>query len=317
MVKQSAVDAGLAAALYLALVERRRAPARVGLLLACGAIPVAAGLLAAASPAQWWSAVVAYHGHGDSILTGSLHYRLHLLADSLPAAAKALALMAFLAALGWRRSPPVVRLWLGTALLGALAGGSFHPHYYIQLVPPLAVLGGSGVARLLEARNPLALATGGALGAATLALTAPLWLESSSAQARAVWPHDGHLVHDRAVARYLRAHTRPRDRVLVLWGAASVYYLADREPAVRYMWLRNFQTLPAARRDAQLALARKAPRLVAVVQPPDTGDGSGRTAEILRSEYEQVATVEGVPVYRPRRWPGDSHSHPPAVLWPS
>jgi hypothetical protein len=143
----------------------------------------------------------------------------------------------------------------------------------------------------------------GALAVATVAVTVPLWFDSPGAQARAIWPHDSHLVHDRAVAAYVRAHTGSKDEVLVVWAAASIYYLADREPALRYMWLRNIQSLPGALREARRLLADRVPKLVVVAQNPARADRAGVTARILRTEYARVATVEGVPIYRPRPRP--------------
>ncbi len=300
MVRQSAFDAGLAAMAYLVIVERRRALPKVGVMAAAAALPVAAGILTAHDPGQWWSAVVAYRGHGDSLLTGSFVYRLGLLAASLPAAAKALTLLALLAAFGWRRSPLLVRLWLGAALIGVLGGGNFHSHYYIQLVPPLAVLAGVGVARLIEERRRSRAIAAAVLAVATLAVTAPLWFESSSAQARSIWPGDSHLDDDAAVAHYVRDHTSAKDKVFVIWAAASIYYLADRDPALRYMWFRNIQTLPGALDQARRVLIERKAALVVVVEKPSRIDKAGVTDRILRTEYRRVAAIADVVVYRPR-----------------
>ncbi|PWU17643.1 MAG: hypothetical protein C5B48_15710 [Candidatus Rokuibacteriota bacterium] len=301
MVRQSAFDASLAAVAYLLITERRRALPAVALLLGGVALPIAAGALAASNVGQWWGAVVAYRWRGDSILTGSLAHRLGLFWSSVPPATYALGLLALLTALGWRRAPLIARLWLGAAAVGVLAGGNFHYHYYLQLVPPLCVLGGVGVAWLREERRLAAAGAAAAVAVATIALTAPLWLDSGNAQAREIWPHDPHLVHDRAVASYVRAHTSPRDKVLVLWAAASIYYLADREPAVRYLWFRNLQLLPHAVEELRRALSAGEPKLVVLVQQPDRLDETGATRRILRERYQRVALVGGVPILARRR----------------
>ena len=72
--------------------------------------------------------------------------------DSLPAALKALGPMIVVAIPGVRRSPLLARLWVAVAALGVIGGGNFHAHYYQQLVPPLGVLAGIGVAAIWEAR---------------------------------------------------------------------------------------------------------------------------------------------------------------------
>lgn len=303
MIRQSAFDALLAAAALLVWRERRRALRPVATLLAAAAFPVALGALSAPHLHDWWYAVVAYRGDGDSLLTGSPLHRLGLLLDTLPAAGKALAPLVLLAALGWRRAPLLARLWLGAAALGVLAGGNFHAHYYVQLVPPLAVLGGLGVATLLETRRRLAWAAFGASAAATLAFAAPLWLASGPAQAAAIWPSDPHLRHDAAVARYVRRHTQPGERIYVVWAAANVYYLADRAPSFPYLWYRNVQAIPGALPAAERMLAARRPALVVAAQPPLSLDPSGTTLRILRAGYRAVAAVGDVPIYERRPHP--------------
>jgi 4-amino-4-deoxy-L-arabinose transferase-like glycosyltransferase len=300
LVKQSAFDAGLAAVAYLLWRERRRGLAPAGLLVAAAVVPVAIAAASAARLGDWLYAIVGYRFEGDSLVTGSAGGRLHQLWLSLPPAAKALTVLALLAAIGWRRAPLLARLWLGAAALGVLGGGNFHPHYYLQLVPPLAVLGAVGLRTAWQARPRPALALALAGAAASLAFALPVAVTSPAAQARAIWPYDPHLVHDDALAQYVRAHTRARQPVLALWADANLYYLADRRPAVRYLWARNVATVPGALAAVHRALATRRAALVVVVQPLRKLDPSGRTARLLRREYRRVARVRGAAVYRSR-----------------
>ena len=178
-----------------------------------------------------------------------------------------------------------------------LGGGNFHAHYYIQLAPPLAVLAGFGVAALWERAGQVAWAACGGTAAASLAIAAPIWFVSGAAQARAIWPHDPHLVQDGKVARYLRHHTRPTQTVYVLWAAADLYYLADRAPSFGYLWYRNVQAIPGALPKAEAMIAARRPALIVAVQPPWAMDKSGQTGRILRAEYKLTKVVAGVPVW--------------------
>jgi len=303
LIKQSAFDAGLAAVVYLLWRERRRGLAPAAVLVAGALVPVAIAAASSARLSAWLYAVFGYRFNGDSLLTGSLTGRPHQFWLSLPPAGKALGLLAVLAAVGWRRSPLLARIWLGAAVLGAIGGGNFHPHYYLQLVPPLSLLGAVGVRTLwLSAPRP-AIATAGAAAAATLALTMPVAWATPTKQAETIWPTDRHLVHDAVLARYVRAHTRPRERVLAIWADADLYYLADRRPAVRYLWSRNVASIPGALQAVRHALATRRAELVLVVQPPAALDPSGRTAALLRRDYRRVARVGGAAVYRSRNQP--------------
>jgi len=250
---------------------------------------------------DWLYAVVGYRFHGDSIVTGSLPGRIHQLWLSLPVAGKALGVLVLLAAAGWRRSPPLGRIWLGAGVVGVLGGGNFHPHYYLQLVPPLSLLAAVGVRTLwLSAPRP-AIVAAGAAAAATLALAMPVAWATPTKQAETIWPRDPHLIHDAVLARHVRVHTRPGQRVLAVWADADLYYLADRRPAIRYLWSRNVSAIPGALQAVHRVLATRRAALVLVVQPPAKLDPSGRTAALLRREYRRVARIGGAAVYRSRR----------------
>jgi dolichyl-phosphate-mannose-protein mannosyltransferase len=301
MVKQSALDALAAVLATLVWTRRRQALHPALIVLAAAAVPIAASVLAASSPSDWWNAVVGYRSEGDSILTGSPGHRLDQFLDTLPAAAAGLGVVALLAGAGWRRAPFLARAWVVAAAAGVAGGGNFHAHYYLQLAPPLALLAGFGVERLVERRERVLTALVAAGTVATIAVTVPLWFEDGRAQARDVWPNDPHLTSDEAVADYLRAHTRPGQPIQVLWGAAAVYYLADRPPAAKWMWRRPIEAVPGALDETRTALARREPALVVLAQPPRAADPSGETSRILGSRYRLRAVVSGVPILAPVR----------------
>jgi hypothetical protein len=87
----------------------------------------------------------------------------------------------------------------------------------------------------------------------------------------------------------------------VMWAAADIYYLADRDPSLRYMWFRNIQAIPGALGQARRMLAGpRPPALVIGINSPGSMDPSGRVAAILARRYRLAATVAGVPIYAPR-----------------
>jgi hypothetical protein len=292
MVKQSAFDAALVAGVVVA----RRAPRSLAVLAASVAAPVAVAALGSGDVSAWWQAVVGYGAHAS---LGS-HDRLGLFWSSAPAAAKALAPVAVLAAVGLRAAPGLFRLWVGAAALGVLAGGNFHAHYYVQLVVPLSCVAAFSLTALPDRAGALAL---GAAATASVAFAVPLWTATDDAQARSIWPRDPHLRTDRAVAAYVRAHSAPRRPIYVLWAAADLYYLTDRAPAFRYLWLRNLQTVRGAVAGVRGMLTAGRPSLVVVVEPPRVADESGATAAIIARDYRLVARIGETRIYRPRSGP--------------
>jgi hypothetical protein len=264
-------------------------------------VPVLVAALSAPNFHDWWYAMVTYRDQADSIVTGSLSARLDMAWHSLGAAARGLGVLALVAVMGWRRWPLLGVLWLAFATLCVIGGGNFHNHYYQQMAPPLALLAGIGGAELWRRRSLPAIAVCAAAVVATAVVTVPLWFGSPNAQARSLFPGDPHLRTDAAVVRYVRAHTDPRQRIFVMWAAADIYYLADRDPSLRYMWFRNIQAIPGALGQARRMLAGpRPPALVIGINSPGSMDPSGRVAAILARRYRLAATVAGVPIYAPR-----------------
>jgi hypothetical protein len=288
MVKQSGLDAGFAIVVWLAWTRRWRA---VAVVLVAAALPVLAGVLAASSAHAWWDAVVAYRGQGDSLVTGSIGGRLHQLAETLPALGIALAPVALLAAYGFGRAPLLLRLWLAGALVGVLGGGNFHAHYYVQFAAPLAVLGAYGAVRL----GRYGVTAVAAVALVALASSATLSLATRSTQTRIVWPHDPHLRYDDAAASLIRGVVPESAPIAVTWGDASLYFLADRRPAVRSLWYRNAQARPGAA-DRDIGTVRRGVPLVVALAPALRAYPALRDA--LRCEYRPMQVLGPLHLYR-------------------
>jgi 4-amino-4-deoxy-L-arabinose transferase-like glycosyltransferase len=110
--------------------------------------------------------------------------------------------------------------------IGVCAGGRFYPHYYIQLIPPLALLAAPVYVRVWsrKTRSPLALLRPDGsyvwLAVIVIAFSINHWRER-------VGPTEAGL--------YLSEHSAPDDRIFV-WGQESSIYLdARRRPACRYI----------------------------------------------------------------------------------
>ena len=130
---------------------------------------------------------------------------------------------------------------LAASALGTAAGARFYPHYYIQLVPPLALLAGPYFARLWHRRDmlphvrdvrkhvPSAWFLRPAFTWSWLAITVIAF--SISHWKFLAWHRE-----PSETARYLAEHSAPNDRIFI-WGrsAAEVYLHARRRPACRYV----------------------------------------------------------------------------------
>lgn len=204
---------------------------------------------------------------------------------------------------------------LAASAIGVAAGARFYAHYYVQLIPPLALLAAPYYARLWSrTMQPPYWLLRPAVTYAWLALTviafsiihwtglAPRWVPSEAGQ-------------------YLSTHSSPDDRIFV-WGQTSKMYLeAHRRPACRYIITapltghifggplpgvdtRN-RIVPGAWENLQQDFAKHPPTYIVDVQnDPKTGQDRITNfpilAKLLKERYQPVArTAEGM-IYRMR-----------------
>ncbi|MBN3931756.1 glycosyltransferase family 39 protein [Streptomyces verrucosisporus] len=204
-------------------------PRRAALLrLGAGCVLPVAVVAAACGWSRFLFWTVTGSGAYASFTGSELHVLGRGLGNTAIAAAGFAGLLVPLAA-ALRRRPPARRrvltadlwIWLAAAAVAVVSGFHFFGHYYLQLLPPLALLG-AGALHLLG---------GGWTRRAALCavLSCALFLGWSTAAG------SGELDHARKVADAARRHAGPQEKVL-LWGMhPEGYWLADRRPASRYL----------------------------------------------------------------------------------
>ncbi|MEP6586171.1 MAG: glycosyltransferase family 39 protein [Candidatus Udaeobacter sp.] len=118
---------------------------------------------------------------------------------------------------------------LAASAIGAAAGARFYPHYYVQLIPPLVLLGAPYYAQLWSRRmQPPNWLLRPKVTYVWLALTVIAFsIKHWTGLAPRRVPSDA--------GRYLFTHSTPDDRIFV-WGQTPEIYLdAHRRPACRYI----------------------------------------------------------------------------------
>ncbi len=222
-------------------------------------------------------------------------------------------LAGFVTAVRGRRSWPwyAFLAWTVACGLGVAMGARFYPHYFLQMLPALAILCAFSLQRLLEERR-ITLLTRSLLaltalaGVAFLVTNALLYVSpdatekrfSESAYYQKQWEKESE-----SLAAYVAERT-PADRTIFNYGReAQLYFYADRLPAARYFYdwayVYDESTLP----ETIEQLARDPPLyIVDSVQPPLFG-ATDRHAEFdafLREHYDYVERVAFADIYRLR-----------------
>ncbi|MFJ4326299.1 glycosyltransferase family 39 protein [Streptomyces tricolor] len=274
-------------------------------------------------------------------VTGSAAYA-SVTGSELHVLGRALANTAILAAASAGLLPPVVRalrtaraamaelwlwLWLAASAGAVAVGCHFFGHYYLQLIPPLALLATAALHALPEDRRPTAVLA----SVCACALFIGWGLLAPRPE----------LAHAERLASALAHRTAPADRVLV-WGIhPETYWLADRTPATRYLTaglLTNYSggrdsprvgekyavagAWPVFRRE----LAAHAPALV-VDDSRGKPYAPGRLPtlrRLLAADYAEAGRVDGAVLYarvptgqRARLSPGPYADRPPRPPAPS
>src|SRR5438034_1879371 len=200
---------------------------------------------------------------------------------------------------------------LAASAIGAAAGARFYRHYYIQLIPPLALLAAPHYVRLWSRKQPWLLrpVTWAWLALTVIAFSIVHWMGLARQRA----PSEA--------GRYLSTHSAPGDRIFV-WGQTPKIYLdAHRRPASRYITtfpltgyvfggpIPGFDTrsriLPGAWTNLERDFAKHPPTYIIHVQSdPETAQYPVKNfpilAKLLAERCRPVAhTAEGV-IYRMR-----------------
>jgi 4-amino-4-deoxy-L-arabinose transferase-like glycosyltransferase len=113
-------------------------------------------------------------------------------------------------------------IWLASAALSVAVGFRFFGHYYLQLLPPLALLTAGAIvnrSQLLR-RATVGLAVLVAVGASLMGF----WVKP--------WGDDPKYA---MVSRYLDTHTAATDRIFVWGHMPEIYWKSDRRPASRFI----------------------------------------------------------------------------------
>ena len=203
---------------------------------------------------------------------------------------------------------------LAASAIGAAASARFYPHYYIQLIPPLALLAAPYYARLWSGTiQPRYWLLRPRVTYAWLALTIIVF-----SIAHWVGLAQGSVPSEEG--RYLLTHSAPGDRIFV-WGLSSAIYLdAHRRPASRYIatfpltgyvfggTIPGFDTrsriLPGAWSTLEQDFTKHPPAYIVDLEAdPKTAQYPVKNfpilAKLLRERYQPVArTAEGVIYHR-------------------
>jgi len=239
-----------------------------------------------------------------------------------------------------RDSAFVIAAWGLASFAGVATGGYFRPHYFLQIVPAVALLAGAGAeaaglaiaervlghrARRAPSFVPLFI-TGAALVVGAFAARWYFLPGDSDAKCRRIYGTNP-FAESFAAGRLIAQRSSPNDRVFVYGSEPQILFHANRRSATRYIFVYPLTTSFPDTRDRQRAalaeIVESRPRHVVLVfdrvshlltpeTPQDLADGVVR---ILNDGY-QIVAVTPFRVRSPQDWNVEWVTGEPAqALW--
>jgi hypothetical protein len=204
---------------------------QAGILLVAPAVtrPRRLPLVAAGFALPWLVAAAVYAHHLDAFwewnITRNLHYSSQggwfprFLAGTFGYGLGAAPLVWYLALRHLKSHRGVAAALIATVIPVSL-GGRFYNHYYLQFVPPLCLLAAAPLLPIWRRALPL--------------LIAPVLVTQIVHLARN-GDYPSQEPHALAAAAWLRANSRPTDKLVVYGHFTPLYQMAERMPGSRYM----------------------------------------------------------------------------------
>lgn len=232
---------------------------------------------------------------------------------------------------------PVDRFFILGLLLFSLVsvcpGWYFREHYFIMLLPAIALLTGAAVSRA-EAMFPSLASKGRWSGAAgcMLFLAVAYGTVSERDYFFTMTPQEAsRAIHDRnpfpeavQIGQYLKDHTSIKDRIAVLGSEPEIYFYADRLSATGHIYMYSLMENHPYARQMQMEMIREItatePRYVVMVKINTSWGGKADSSllllnwgeRLLREQYEQVGVIDIVDRSTTRYlWDNDAKGYNP------
>ena len=146
-----------------------------------------------------------------------------------------------------RRTSPAylaLALWAVGSAVGVATGGRFFPHYFLHLLPGLALLAAIVLFEAWRRRHVInvgkpVLAMAAALSIIALGTNAVLYLVPRRAEqvvAESVYVQRKWAEESKVLGMYIQQHTAPRDSIFNLGREPQLYFYADRQPPGRFFY---------------------------------------------------------------------------------
>lgn len=206
--------------------------------------------------------------------------------------------------------------WLASAFLGVAVGRRYYANYYIQVIPPLSLLGSLGLVYLWQARRQAGLRFV-SMACATVFLISCMWFHSRTLvqwatlvlpQARELrlWDMGQENRRNAGVAEHLKRNTTAQDRIFVWGSKPQLFFLAGRPMATPWMDFDVADDYPPQAAESWLqartaaVLRRSRPRYIVDAQRSARLENYPEFRSLVEQHYRLESEMAGVRLFRLR-----------------
>ena len=215
--------------------------------------------------------------------------------------------------------------WAAASAIGVASGGRFFPHYFLHLVPAMALLAGIVIydrlaRRDLQMTSRPAIVFGLLLVVISLTTNAVLYVAPKPAERRVaetIFVQKEWEEASKTIGLYIQERTSPDETIFNFGREPQIYFYADRQPAAQffYDWAYQYDETTLERTVEVLRLERPA-YIIDSVQPPLflPGPRPASLKRLLDDDYEYVGRLYFVDLYRLKKdsaWPSELQTFMP------
>lgn len=203
-----------------------------------------------------------------------------------------------------------VAAWAVGSAVGVATGGRFFPHYFLHLLPALAILSALVFYERWQRGGPAAvsrpvLAVAVALVVISAGTNAVLYAFPRQAEhvvAESVYHQKEWEEHGDELGAFIKRRTQPGDTIFNLGRESYVYFYADRQPPGRYFydWALNYDEGNLEELLANLRVARPKYVIDSALQPLFEDYDGSHPAELMRfieDNYRYIGQIYFADVY--------------------
>lgn len=187
-----------------------------------------------------------------------------------------------------------------TSAGGVAMGGNWWPHYFAQLVPPLAIAFGVGLDSAIRARRRLPMVAAAVASAVVVVGLSHFALLGARDGSATLYNRRGPEI-EREFGEFIRANSTPGDRIYVAFTEPGINYYADRLSTVPWLYIQQLAEIEGAYERVLTSVASAEPAFLVVMKDrPPLAENVAAVVTAMGDRYDLVIAHEAADLYRRR-----------------